>query len=148
MSISRRSTENVVPFAVQVFNDNREGTPPLVRLKAVCGPGDQSEPVVTVMLPDEDSAPVARRGRRSPYRRCPISASSFPAMLANGHTNARISTAHALALRLRDQAAEQAGFLASAELPAELGLDVAANLAADEGMPVRAAKATGAAGLG
>jgi hypothetical protein len=27
---------------------------PLVRLKALCGPGDQGEPVVTVMLPDED----------------------------------------------------------------------------------------------
>ncbi len=25
-----------------------------VRLKAVCGPGDQGEPVITVMLPDED----------------------------------------------------------------------------------------------
>jgi hypothetical protein len=30
------------------------GTPPLVRLKAVCGPGDQGEPVLTVMRPDED----------------------------------------------------------------------------------------------
>ena len=43
-----------VPFGVHVRNDNRERTPPLVRLKAVCGPGDQSEPVITVMLPDED----------------------------------------------------------------------------------------------
>jgi hypothetical protein len=41
-------------FGVHVRNDNREHTPPLVRLKAVCGPGDQSEPVVTVMLADED----------------------------------------------------------------------------------------------
>jgi hypothetical protein len=41
-------------FAVHVRNDNREGVPPLVRLKAVCGPGDQGEPVVTVMLPEED----------------------------------------------------------------------------------------------
>jgi hypothetical protein len=40
-------------FAVHVRNDNREGTPQLVRLKAVCGPGDQGEPVVTVMLPEE-----------------------------------------------------------------------------------------------
>jgi hypothetical protein len=29
-------------------------TPPLVRLKAVCGPGDEGEPVIIVMLPDED----------------------------------------------------------------------------------------------
>ena len=32
----------------------RKRTPPLVRLKAVCGPGDHGEPVVTVMLPAED----------------------------------------------------------------------------------------------
>ena len=25
-----------------------------VELKAVCGPGDKGEPVVTIMLPDED----------------------------------------------------------------------------------------------
>jgi hypothetical protein len=44
----------VVRFAVHVRNDNRERTPPLVRLKAVCGPGDDGEPVVTVMMPAED----------------------------------------------------------------------------------------------
>jgi hypothetical protein len=43
-----------VLFGVHVCNDDREGTPPLVRLKALCGPGDQGEPVVTVMMPDED----------------------------------------------------------------------------------------------
>jgi hypothetical protein len=43
-----------VRFGVHVRNDNRERTPPLVRLKALCGPGDAGEPVVTVMLPDED----------------------------------------------------------------------------------------------
>ena len=43
-----------VRFAVHVRNDNRERTPPLVRLKALCGPGDQGEPVITVMLPEED----------------------------------------------------------------------------------------------
>jgi hypothetical protein len=42
-----------VRFGVHVRNDNRKRTPPLVRLKAVCGPGDQGEPVVTVMLPNE-----------------------------------------------------------------------------------------------
>lgn len=30
------------------------GTIAFVRLKAVCGPGDRGEPVITVMLPDED----------------------------------------------------------------------------------------------
>jgi hypothetical protein len=42
------------PVAVHVRNDNRARTPPLVRLKAVCGPGDDAAPVVTIMLPDED----------------------------------------------------------------------------------------------
>jgi hypothetical protein len=45
----------MVRFGVHVRNDNREGTPPLVRrLKAVCGPGDDGEPCITVMLPEED----------------------------------------------------------------------------------------------
>ncbi len=43
-----------VDFAVHVRNDNRDGTPPLVKLYALCGPGDDAEPVVTVMLPFED----------------------------------------------------------------------------------------------
>jgi hypothetical protein len=41
-------------FGVHVCNDNRDRTPPLVRLKAVCGPGDDGAPVVTVMLPEKD----------------------------------------------------------------------------------------------
>jgi hypothetical protein len=41
-------------FSVHVRNDNRDRTPPLVRLKAVCGTGDHAEPVITVMLPGED----------------------------------------------------------------------------------------------
>jgi hypothetical protein len=43
-----------VRFGVHVRNDNRERTPPLVRLKALCGPGDRGEQVITVVLPDED----------------------------------------------------------------------------------------------
>jgi hypothetical protein len=53
-TIRRSANGCVVDFGVHVRNDNREGTPPLVRLKAVSGPGDQGEPVVTVMVPDED----------------------------------------------------------------------------------------------
>jgi hypothetical protein len=41
-------------FGVHVRNDNRECRPPLVRLKAVCGPGDEGEPVAKVMMPEED----------------------------------------------------------------------------------------------
>jgi hypothetical protein len=43
-----------VPFGVHIRHDNRDRTPPLVRLKAICGPGDEGEPVVTIMLPTED----------------------------------------------------------------------------------------------
>jgi hypothetical protein len=48
------SDGSVVRFNVHVRDDNREGLPPLVRLKALCGPGDRGEPVITVMTPDED----------------------------------------------------------------------------------------------
>jgi hypothetical protein len=43
-----------IRFAVHVRNDNRDRTPPLVHLKALCGPGDEAEPVITIMLPEED----------------------------------------------------------------------------------------------
>jgi hypothetical protein len=52
-----RGSKDAAPeirFGVHVRNDNRDGTPPLVRLKALCGPGDQGEPVITVMMPEED----------------------------------------------------------------------------------------------
>ena len=41
-------------YSLHVRNDNRDRTPPLVHLKAVCGPGDDAEPVITIMLPEED----------------------------------------------------------------------------------------------
>jgi hypothetical protein len=50
----RSDGESEISFAVHVRKDNRERTPPLARLKAICGPGDQGEPVITVMMPDED----------------------------------------------------------------------------------------------
>jgi hypothetical protein len=40
-------------FDAHVRNGNRDRTPPLVRLKAPCGPGDRGAPVITVMMPDE-----------------------------------------------------------------------------------------------
>ena len=43
-----------VRFGVHVRNDIREGVPPLVELKAACGPGDRGEPVITVLMPGED----------------------------------------------------------------------------------------------
>ena len=39
-------------FSLLVRNDNLEATE--VSLKAICGPGDKGEPVVTIMLPEED----------------------------------------------------------------------------------------------
>jgi len=43
-------------FQLHVRNDNRDRTPPLVTLKAVCGPRDIDDPApaITVMLCDED----------------------------------------------------------------------------------------------
>jgi hypothetical protein len=52
-AIRRGAVGAEVCFGVRVRNDSRPGMPPLVRLKAVCGPGDDAEPVITVMLPDE-----------------------------------------------------------------------------------------------
>ena len=54
LAVARGGAGPEVRFGVHVRNDNREGTPPLVPLKALCGPGDDGEPVVTVMVPDED----------------------------------------------------------------------------------------------
>ena len=48
----RATTLKEVRFAVHLRNDNRERMPPLVRLKALCGPGDEGEPVI--LMPDED----------------------------------------------------------------------------------------------
>jgi hypothetical protein len=53
-AVRRGGSGSEVRFGVHVRNDNRDGTPPVVRLKALCGPGDHGEPVVSVMEPDED----------------------------------------------------------------------------------------------
>jgi hypothetical protein len=53
-AVGRCPGGQVVVFGVHVRNDNRTGTPPLVRLKALCHGSDQGEPVLKVMLLDED----------------------------------------------------------------------------------------------
>jgi hypothetical protein len=53
-AIGRSDGGPEVRFGVHLGNDNRERTAPLVRLKAVCGPGDDGELCVTVMLREED----------------------------------------------------------------------------------------------
>jgi hypothetical protein len=63
LAIGRGGGGAEVRFGVHVRNDKRDLTPPLVRLKALCGPGEQDEPTITVMMPDEDGA-KRRTGRR------------------------------------------------------------------------------------
>jgi hypothetical protein len=46
--------QSEILFQLHVRNDNRPGDPPLVTLKAVCGPDDDGSPCITIMLPDED----------------------------------------------------------------------------------------------
>jgi hypothetical protein len=54
LAVGRDDGGPEVRFGVHVRDDNSERTPPLVRLRAVCGAGGQGEPVVTIRLPDED----------------------------------------------------------------------------------------------
>lgn len=44
--------ESILLFEVLVRNDNHQ--PRKVQLKSVCGPGDEAEPVITIMEVDED----------------------------------------------------------------------------------------------
>jgi len=49
---ARRGGSEIV-FTV-MFSEKRGRTPVARQSQAVCGPGDDGEPVVTLMLPDED----------------------------------------------------------------------------------------------
>ncbi len=51
-AIVRSSGGQQVNFSVGVQNNERP--PERVRLKALCGPGDAGEPVITIMFPEED----------------------------------------------------------------------------------------------
>jgi len=48
----RSAGQDKLRFEVLVRNDNTRPKP--VTLKAICGPGDTPEPVLTILLPDED----------------------------------------------------------------------------------------------
>jgi hypothetical protein len=50
-AIKKTGATERVDFTVYVRNDNRR--PKAVRLKAVCTPGDDSKPTITIMLPGE-----------------------------------------------------------------------------------------------
>lgn len=49
-SIGRNESE--IGFCLSVVGEN--GTAGKVHLKSICGPGDDAEPVITIMLPNED----------------------------------------------------------------------------------------------
>lgn len=51
-AIKQRPSENPLRFSVIVQTSSRYTQQ--VELKSMCGPGDNAEPVITVMLPDED----------------------------------------------------------------------------------------------
>ena len=50
----RKSSGSQDLMHFEVIFLNRRKKHETVRLKAVCGPGDQGEPVLTVMLPNDD----------------------------------------------------------------------------------------------
>lgn len=56
LMVAIRSNRDVpeIRYRLHVKNDNRGGLPPLIELKAMCGPDDDGMPCVTVMLPEED----------------------------------------------------------------------------------------------
>jgi hypothetical protein len=47
-----RSDESELRFELLVVTDTPE--PKLVTLKAICGPGDDQAPVITILLPEQD----------------------------------------------------------------------------------------------
>lgn len=49
----RRTPDGQAELLFKLYVDNGKG-PKLVTLKSLCGPGDNGEPAITVMLPDED----------------------------------------------------------------------------------------------
>jgi hypothetical protein len=56
---ARHNGGNTILFSLYVVPNVPEGStatprPRIVRLKAICGPGDDAEPVITIMLPEED----------------------------------------------------------------------------------------------
>lgn len=52
----RKNDHTEMSFQLYVRNHNRDALDDrdLVTLKSLCGPGDDAEPVITIMLPDED----------------------------------------------------------------------------------------------
>ena len=54
-AIRRSADGSEIAFEVWAFDPTQRNERPVnVSLKAVCGPGDSAEPVLTIMLPEED----------------------------------------------------------------------------------------------
>jgi hypothetical protein len=53
VAIRQSPSGDTVPFAVSILTDGNHQRE-TVHLKSICGPGDDGEPVITIMLPDED----------------------------------------------------------------------------------------------
>jgi len=49
-----RYMDDEIEFKLHVRNDNLDRVPPLITLKGVFGYGDKNEPVITIMLLEED----------------------------------------------------------------------------------------------
>lgn len=49
---ARKFSGNLLEYEVLVVRNRVE--PDTVKLKAICGPGDEAEPVITIMFPEED----------------------------------------------------------------------------------------------
>jgi len=56
VAIAKAADGSLINYQLYVRNSNRQRLDrrDLVNLKAVCGPGDNGEPVITIMLPEED----------------------------------------------------------------------------------------------
>jgi phosphoribosyl 1,2-cyclic phosphodiesterase len=52
-AIAKSRDTDTIRFTV-LFLMSAGSTPVPIEIKAVCGPGDDGEPVLTIMLPDED----------------------------------------------------------------------------------------------
>ena len=50
----KKQIQDGLEMTFKIYVRNSAGRPRLETLKAVCGPGDDAEPVITIMLPTED----------------------------------------------------------------------------------------------
>ena len=54
MRLAMQSNRDASSVLFEVYVVRKRVTPTRTRLKVVCGPGDDAEPVLTIMFPEED----------------------------------------------------------------------------------------------